>query len=111
MDGNHLDPKHGQKVFDREREAVGKLMGLLESKNSEVPDTALQGMIDSLVQADGILAEDALADAVAASGDADKIAHAQQELAKAADEAAKGRFDHAIEHYRKAWKNAERAMH
>ncbi|MFL6068708.1 MAG: hypothetical protein ACJ74N_13345 [Gaiellaceae bacterium] len=110
VDGNHLDPQHGQKVFDRDREAVGKLMGLLDSKDSAIPDAALQGMIDSLVQADGILAGDALADALAGSGDAHKIAHARHELARAAAEAANGRFDDAIEHYRKAWKNAERAM-
>jgi hypothetical protein len=110
VDGNHLDPKHGQKVFDREREAVGKLMGLLDGKDSAIPHAALQEMIGSLVQADRILAEDALADAVAASGDAHKLEHARHELAKAADEAAKGRFDHAVEHYRRAWKIAERAM-
>jgi len=110
VDGNHLDPKHGRKVFDREREAVGKLMGLLDSKNSAIPDTALQGMIDLLVQADRILAEDALADAVAALGDAPELERARHELAKATDEAANGRFDHAIEHYRRAWKSAERAM-
>jgi hypothetical protein len=111
IDGNHLDPKRGRKVFDREKEAVGKLMELLKSKNSAIPDATLQGMINTLVQADRILAEDALADAIAASGDPHKLAQAQHELAKAADEVASGHFDHAIEHYRKAWKKAEKATH
>ena len=52
VDGNHLDAKHGHQVFDRQREAVGKLMELLKSKDSAIPDATLQGMIDTLVQAD-----------------------------------------------------------
>ena len=40
-----------------------------------------------------------------------EIARAQAELAKAADDVASGRFDHAIEHYGKAWKKAEQATH
>jgi hypothetical protein len=85
----------------------------------------VQSLIDELVQADRILAEGAVADAIAAPAalhrvgeagkgpkkhDLDKIAQAQQELAKAADEVAAGNFDNAIEHYRNAWKKAEDAL-
>ena len=107
VDGIHLDPKHGHKVFDLDRDAVAKLMQL--NKKSTIPDATLQGMIDSLVQADRILAENALADAIAASGNPHKIAQAQSQLAKAAADLASGRFDHAIKHYGKAWKKAESA--
>ena len=110
VDGNHVDAKHGKAVFDRDRKTVEKLMELQRSKDSAIPDATLQGLIDTLVHADRVLAEVALADAIAASGDPHKLAQAQHELAKAADDAAAGRFDHAIEHYRKAWKKAEKAM-
>ena len=68
-------------------------------------------MIDTLLHADRVLSEVALSDAVAASGDPHRIAQAQRELARAADEVASGRFDDAIKHYRKAWKKAEKATH
>jgi hypothetical protein len=111
VDGNHVDAKHGHEVFDRDKQAVKKLMEVQKSKESAIPDATLQGLIDTLVHADRVLAEVALADAIAASGDPHKIARAQHELAKAADELASGRFDHAIEHYRHAWQKAERATH
>ena len=109
VDGNHVDAKHGHAVFDRDKHAVKKLMELQKSKESTIPDATLQGLIDTLVHADRVLAEVALADATAASGDPHKLAQAQNELAKAAADLASGRFDHAIEHYGKAWKKAEKA--
>jgi hypothetical protein len=107
VDGNHVETKHGDQVFNNEKQAVQKLMDLL--KNSSIPGATLQEMIDTLVHADRVLAEVALADAIAASGDPHKIAEAQQELAKAADELTKGHFDAAIDHYKSAWKDAEEA--
>jgi len=71
VDGIHLDPKHGHKVFDLDRDAVAKLMQL--NKKSTIPDATLQGMIDSLLQADRILAENALADADVPPATADAI--------------------------------------
>jgi photosystem II stability/assembly factor-like uncharacterized protein len=123
VDGNRVDGQHGDRVFDRSRDAVGKLMDLL--KKGSIPAATVQSLIDELVQADRILAEGAVADAIAAPAalhrvgeagkgpkkhDLDKIAQAQQELAKAADEVAAGNFDNAIEHYRNAWKKAEDAL-
>ena len=98
----------GEQVFSNEKDAIGKLMDL--EKKSSIPVPTLQGMIDTLVQADQILANDAIADAVAASGDPNKIAQAQDELSKAADELSKGHFDTAIDHYN-AWKHAQEAVH
>src|SRR4029077_13263387 len=84
VDGNHVDAQHGGKVFDREKEVVAKLESIINDKKSAIPDATLQGMIDTLVQADRILAEDAIADAIAASGDPTRIAEAQHELTLAA---------------------------
>lgn len=110
VDGNHVDVKHGGKVFDREKEVVAKLESIIKDKKSAIPDATLQGMIDTLVHADRILAEDAIADAIAASGDPARIAEAQQELTRAAAELAVGDFDGAIEHYKSAWKKAQDAV-
>ena len=110
VDGNHVDAKHGRKVFDRDREAAEKLTKLIADKHSAIPDATLQGLIDMLVHADRVLAEVALADATAASGNPHDLARAQKELAKAAADLASGHFGDAIHHYGKAWTKAEKAM-
>ena len=109
VDGNHVDPKKGDQVFSAEKGAVAQLMNL-ESGGS-IPVPTLQGMIDKLDHADRILAEDAIADAVAASGDPSKIAQAQAELDKAATDLLAGHFDTAVDHYKNAWKKAQDAVH
>ncbi|MGZ4411664.1 MAG: Ig domain-containing protein, partial [Gaiellaceae bacterium] len=109
IDGNHVDPKKGEQVFNAEKEAIGQLMNL--ERGGSIPVPTLQGMIDTLDHADRILAEDALADAIAASGDPHKIADAQDELAKAADQITAGHFDDAVEHYKHAWKKSQEAVH
>jgi hypothetical protein len=42
-------------------------------------------------------------------GDPKKIDHANQEMAKALEEIAKGHFDNAIDHFKNAWKQAQKA--
>jgi hypothetical protein len=66
-------------------------------------------MIYTLVGADQILAQTAIADAIAASGTQQKIAEAQAELANAAGQLAQGHGDAAIDHYKNAWKKAQEA--
>jgi len=109
-DGNHVDAKHGRMVFDRDREAADKLSRLIADKHSTIPDATLQGLVDTLVHADRVLAEVALADATAASGDPHELARGQEELAKAAADLTSGRVGDAIHHYRKAWTKAQKAM-
>jgi len=108
IDGNHVVDKDGQRVFDREKYAANKLEDLIN--DNSIPDATLEGMIDSLVVADRMLAEQALADAIAAAGDPDKIAEAQQELDKAAAELLKGHTNAAIDHFRNAWRKALQAV-
>jgi hypothetical protein len=108
VDGNHVDPKKGEQVFAAEHDAIGALMHL---RGGSIPTATLQGMIDTLDHADRVLAEDALGDAIAASGDPKKIAAAQEELADAAEAIANGHFADAVEHYMHAWKMSQEAVH
>ena len=108
IDDNHIADKDGNRVFDREKDAVKKFNELI--KDGSIPDPTLQDMIDALVRADRAIASVALSDAIAASGDPKKIAESQNELVKAAEEITKLHFDHAIDHYKAAWKKAREAV-
>ena len=108
VDDTHLSTKKGQEVFDHEKIAVQRLMDLL--KGTSIPDGAIQPMIDDLLNADRILAQTAIDDAIAAGGKPAKITQAQNEMALAASEAAAGHYDHAIDHYKAAWKHAQEAV-
>jgi hypothetical protein len=107
-DGNHVDSRRGNQVFDKHRDAVDTLMDL--QRHGSLSDSALQGIIDTVVHADRVLAEVAVADAIAAGGDRRMIADAQEQLARAARDVARGRFDSAIGHYEKAWEDALDAL-
>ncbi len=107
-DDSHLTKK-GKKVFEEEEKAVKELMKI------EKKDSSVSPAIGFLVEADRLLAQIAIDDAVAAGGDAKKIAKAEKEIAKAEKEIAiaqkdidKGKYDKAIDHYRKAWEHAQK---
>jgi hypothetical protein len=110
IDGNHLQAKKGEHVFQDEKEAVQKFTELLKDKKTAIPAATLQSWIDALVSADQAIATLALNDAIALPGDAHKIGEAQKEMGKAADELAEGDFADAIEHYKNAWKKALEAV-
>jgi len=110
LDSAHVQPKKGEKVFQEERDAVNQLRNLLKDKKSAIPDATILGFIDRIVAADRGLAEAVIADALAANGDPKDIAKANEELAKGVREAADGKYDVAIEHYRNAWKHALHSM-
>jgi len=110
IDPAHLNPKHGDKVFNEEKDAVVKLVDLLKDKKSTVDKPTLQDFIGRLVGADKALAQVAIDEAVAAGGDAKKIDKANEELSKGDARAYDGKFVDAIEHYRNAWKHAIEAV-
>ena len=56
------------------------------------------------------LAQAAIDMAIAGGGDQKKIDRALKEMDKAADERAKGHSHHAIDHYKKAWAHAVKAL-
>lgn len=108
-DGTHLDPRHGHRVFTKERQAVKELLKLIKDRRSLVDKARLETCILALVEVDRNLALTAIADAEARFGDADKIAQAKEQLAKGDDKLANWKPDKAIHRYRQAWKKANQA--
>ena len=124
VDSVHVDPKHGHKVFDRERHAVKELMHLIEEeakgkKNAASPEAAAAaaGAIEQLVEGDWVLAQTALNDVdglTAADPKHQEKVDRETEKAAAAivdgnAERAAGKFDKAIDDYKAAWRHAGQA--
>lgn len=103
VDSSHLQPKKGEKVFEDEKHAVQALMGI---KN---PSPAVLQAIDDICAVDRQLAQIAIDDMTAGGGDPKELQKANQELAKGDADAANGKCDNAIDHYRNAWKHAQKA--
>lgn len=103
VDDSTLTSK-GQKVFEEEKHAVQKLRDI---KN---PSSLILDAIDALVGADDTLARHAVALAQANLGaDGKYLAKAYDELAKA-DGYLTVNPEKAIEHYKKAWQHATKAV-
>ena len=102
LDDITLDPKNGNRVFDREHQAVIAL--------SKVNLPVASRAINDLVEADRRLATAQLQIAIDVGGDPKTIARGQQSLADAADDATAGRFDKAVLEYKRAWTNAIKAL-
>ncbi len=110
IDPSHPNPKKGEKVFEDQKEAVKKLLDLIKDKKSTVPDAPLQGFVDRLVKADRDLATIAISDAQQeVQPDQKKIAKANAALAEGDAAAVGGKPDKAIDDYKKAWKDAQKA--
>lgn len=121
-DDNHLDEKHGKKVFDEEKKAVKELKKLIDKKDTpqDVKDVC-QEVIDKLVEADDILAHTVYDEASAYAGDpkVDKeLEKCDKEFEKAQKEldhtkkdgAPDPHYDKAIDHFKKAWEHAQKAL-
>ena len=128
-DDLHLDTKHGNKVFDRERAAVRELMRVLRDnyddddrhRKNEVSAEALaaiEAAIDDLVAADRILAQTALDDANAAEVQDPKrerqvereLARALMDLNRGDSEQADDDHDDAIKKYKSSWRHSLKAI-
>lgn len=96
-DNYHLSSK-GIKVFEEEKTAVHELM--------KISDLGVSASIHALVEADRMLAEIAIDEAV---NEKDK-AKAEGEMDKALDMISDGDYDKAIEHYKQAWHQATKAL-
>ncbi|MFH2042702.1 MAG: HYR domain-containing protein, partial [Acidobacteriota bacterium] len=115
IDDLHLDPKHGNKVFDEGEKAVKELLKLCKKSGEGCP---YEEVINQILQADEILVLKAISDAnntpVLDPKNQDKvdkeIEKAEEELAKAMDELGKGNPDKAIDHLKKAWEHAQHAI-
>ena len=100
----------GELVFDKEEEAAYQLQKII----SYSPDMAcVQDALDAvqdLVLADEQLARAAIDAAVAAGGNAAKIASAKSEMVIAQSYLAKQDYKGAIDHYEHAWELAQQAQ-
>jgi hypothetical protein len=102
-DGNHLTLK-GETAFHRLRDAVKELVKI---KN---PPTLVVDAVNTLVAVSRTLAQTALDEAIAAPGDATKIAKAQKAMNKGDQDRNKGKYANAISHYEEAWEYAQAAV-
>jgi hypothetical protein len=97
-DGNHLDPSTGSRVFDEEQAAVSALMGIRD------PAGVFKAAIAALAEVDRLLAQTAIDDAIAEGADPDRVSAAQEEMTSAQGDLVRRRFDLAIDHWRRAWR-------
>jgi surface protein with Ig-like domain/HYR domain-containing protein len=97
--------KDGEKVFSEVKDTVNKLRDLIKDKHSTISDAALQRFIERLLGADRVLVLVATTNVV----DPRKLAKAINELEQGDRDAAGGKYDSAIEHYRQAWSQAVKA--
>ncbi len=110
VDDNHLDPRHGQIVFQEEKNAVNKLNAILKNRRGPLPDATVQGFITFLTDADRMLAQVAVDEAIAQGGRQIDIAKALHALARGDAFLANGKAENAIEQYRNAWNHALHAI-
>ena len=101
--GNHLSTQ-GEKAFHRLRDAIKELRTLKTSPN------AVTTAINTVSGVGRTLAEQAIAEATAAGGNAKQLTKANKELTKAQQDLAKQRPDLAFAHYEEAWETAQSAL-
>ncbi len=108
LDALHPKPgSKGESVFNEEKAAVVRLKELRDGNKSSVAPAVFQSYINGLLAVDRLLAEIAIADAIANPPyNAGKISTANSELSKGDVEAGKDHPDKAIDKYKNAWKNA-----
>jgi len=110
LDDFHPNSKGGEKVFDRLKDAIGKLSQISNDKNSTVSKSVLLADLNSIAQVAGQLASIAISDATSAKGKPGEISTANDELKKALSDLNAGKFNSALEHFKNAWQHAEHAV-
>jgi len=116
-DDFNLDTMHGKKVFDEEAKAVKGLNMILKKQGKSSADgvvtLVISSAIDTLVDIDRILAQNAINSVPTDTGDKkiDKeLEKSNKEMEKADKELIKGYPDHAIKKFKKAWEHAQHAL-
>ena len=105
-----MELKKGQKVYDEEKKAVKEL--------KKIHDPTILDIIESIVGIGHSLSQTAIEAAIAAGGGQKEIDRALKEIGKAQKELDHTRkdgtpdpkYDKAIDHYKKAWKHAQKAI-
>lgn len=112
IDGAHLEPKGGNKVFDEEKKAAKELEKIIKEG-----EAGAQAAIDHLLQADEALVLVLLdevnctsaPDAKAEEKCLDEVEKALEDMTDAAEAVTEGKPDKAIDRYKKAWKHGLKA--
>ncbi len=115
IDENHLNPKYGKQVFDKEKEAVLELMEILRGTDAtQTVKNKIRTAMDELVRADKEIALIAIFDAKAKGSTDCRVIHeikeADEEYSEALKAITKGNYDHAVEEFEHAWIRAQHAM-
>jgi hypothetical protein len=111
LNSTHLDPKHGEPVFEEEEEVAKYLDQAMKEKKCppEIKDDLLAAIF-SVVSCDQMLARVQIDDAKKAGGDPKEIEKAEKEMVEAKEKWDKGDYEQAVEHYENAWLHAIKAM-
>ena len=109
VDETHLERRRGALVFHEDRLTVWNLCRLIKSRTSQIPDAIPQGFIDRIFQADRLLADDAIGDAITAGVSSSRIKQAQKFLSRGDAAARDGNCFNGMAAYSNAWKLAVRA--
>ncbi len=122
VDTEHLDARHGNKVFNLEKKAIQCLMKITGKKGSHAETAEVvakaQGVIDKLIKADKLLSTTVINEAKNSPIENPRrqyqvnheIARAERELAKAEKELGKTNLDKVICHLEKAWEHGQQAI-
>lgn len=108
-DETHLERQHGVRVFHEDMLAVWNLCRLMKDRMSQIPDAVIQGFIDRIFQADRLLADVAIGDAITAGVSSGRIKQAQKFLVRGDTAVRDKRCENGIAAYSNAWKQAVRA--
>lgn len=104
-DGNHVDSKKGNQVFDGASDALTQLMGI---KGSLLVTAKTD--IDLLDGATRLLAVTAMQDNGCNAQHPEELTDAQQELTNGDTSYSQGKYDDAANHYKNAWQQALTAV-
>lgn len=113
LDGNHLNPAFGRKVFQLERKAVNHLdkackAGRKQYLGSDACSFISSNVNSKLAEADRKLSEIAYSEA--SGGVQKEINKASSELSKANDDFGSADYKNAIKHYKKSWMHSMKSL-
>jgi hypothetical protein len=103
IDQKHLTPKAGVKVFNDGKDAVGKLLDVLEQRSSSMSKLQIQDSVEQIVTAFRLLATIGIADADTMRVNDDQLSRARQQLVQGENAVAHGQYEVAMDRFREAW--------
>jgi hypothetical protein len=107
---NTLDSQHGDEAIHLQEKAVTSLMKITNDSDgteSDIMILYIQEIIEQITQIDRKIAQSAIIDAYANAVNDDNISSAQDEMTQGDKAVSEGKYDDAIHHYEKAWKDVQ----